>query len=335
MSPSTLAPTPFTWTLLILMSRTSPPPLSLLLLSEKLSDDLVEAPSLSRLSSFLPPSYRFILLANIRTYLTSLDSFSDSFQQMSESVGAQPTSTAVPEPLALPDSFDSVAFIAPETMVDVVEGCSGIDPKSSYGEFVRKACRGFGKMPFEVVCKLYAACQVYVQPYSDEVEAKRVVPDVGGGGCGGCGGEGGRDIFARLNAKIERVGVSAAKAPAENHKATSAVGLSPLLSMCSPSTISDMVRKRALNIEASIGRVQFEDTEAAITNLLNFHPEQALSHYLRYLNCLHHREFPGALDSLHRYFDYAMVEKWGKDFVQYAIINLAALHHSFGHRELR
>lgn len=40
------------------------------------------------------------------------------------------------------------------------------------------------------------------------------------------------------------------------------------------------------------------------------------------------------MDSLHRYFDYAMVEKWGKDFVQYAIINLAALHHNFGHRGL-
>ena len=140
---------------------------------------------------------------------------------------------------------------------------------------------------------------------------------------------GAKDIFAKLNSKI--LGLD--DAPSIPARST-ALSLSPLLSMCSPSTITDMIRKRALNIEASIGRVQFHETEEAIANLLNFHPEQALSHYLRYLNCLHHREFPGALDSLHRYFDYAMVEKWGKNFVQYAIINLASLHHSFGHREL-
>ncbi|CAN0457376.1 unnamed protein product, partial [Discosporangium mesarthrocarpum] len=36
------------------------------------------------------------------------------------------------------------------------------------------------------------------------------------------------------------------------------------------------------------------------------HSELPRAHFLRYVNCVHHRELQGSLDSLHRFFDYAV-----------------------------
>ena len=43
--------------------------------------------------------------------------------------------------------------------------------------------------------------------------------------------------------------------------------------------------------------------------LLGIHPELPRGQFLRYLNSTHHREFAGALDAVHRYFDYA-IRRW-------------------------
>ena len=76
--------------------------------------------------------------------------------------------------MVLPDSFEAgeKPFRPPEPALDVLEGCSGVDPSSSYGTFVRRMCVGFDRMPFEVACKLYGACQAYLQAYEDEVKAE-------------------------------------------------------------------------------------------------------------------------------------------------------------------
>lgn len=52
--------------------------------------------------------------------------------------------------------------------------------------------------------------------------------------------------------------------------------------------------------------------------------------YLRFLRAMHSRDFAQALDDLHRYFD--MFATGGIN-VQYAVLNLAALHLHFGHLE--
>ena len=52
--------------------------------------------------------------------------------------------------------------------------------------------------------------------------------------------------------------------------------------------------------------------------------------YLRFLRSMHSRDFAQALDDLHRYFD--MFATGGIN-VQYAVLNLAALHLHFGHLE--
>ena len=63
-------------------------------------------------------------------------------------------------------------------------------------------------------------------------------------------------------------------------------------------------------------------------------------HYLRFLRCLRDREFEGAMDSLHRYFDYSLRHpgagpsrpsaRTNMAVLPYALLNLAVLHHRFG-----
>lgn len=98
----------------------------------------------------------------------------------------------------------------------------------------------------------------------------------------------------------------------------------------------------AVKSEAEIGRRSYEQTEAMLRDLhtLNSGRELPQAHFLRYLNCLHHREYEEALDSLHRYFDYlAPQEKKLNEqgpnkpnsIQQFAILNLAILYFGFGH----
>ncbi|XP_064650104.1 anaphase-promoting complex subunit 5-like isoform X2 [Lineus longissimus] len=81
-------------------------------------------------------------------------------------------------------------------------------------------------------------------------------------------------------------------------------------------------------------------------DLLRSNPELAEVHYLSYLNNLRVNEFCGAVHSIYHYFDrLTLTTPAGKESVnkkqeddsvkgyRYAILNLAALHFKFGHRE--
>ena len=119
------------------------------------------------------------------------------------------------------------------------------------------------------------------------------------------------------------------------------------------------LHQKAQEIESQIGMVPPGQVEAEIEKLLHVSPDLPRAHFLRYLNCLHHREYQGAVDSLHTYFDYCTrlggptslaaaksraggsgggVDSGGggasrhMPMMQYAVLNLAALHFQFGHR---
>eukprot|EP00516_Mucochytrium_quahogii_P001486 CAMPEP_0203746888 /NCGR_PEP_ID=MMETSP0098-20131031/2193_1 /ASSEMBLY_ACC=CAM_ASM_000208 /TAXON_ID=96639 /ORGANISM=" , Strain NY0313808BC1" /LENGTH=897 /DNA_ID=CAMNT_0050635141 /DNA_START=129 /DNA_END=2823 /DNA_ORIENTATION=+ len=122
-------------------------------------------------------------------------------------------------------------------------------------------------------------------------------------------------------------------------------------------------------IESKIGIVSPEQIESEVGEMLAVSPDLPRAHFVRYLNCLMHREYQGAVDSLHTYFDYCMrsggptssaaiatasaaaaVASGGRathgsaaihasstlgrrrPMMQYAVLNLAALHYQFGHR---
>ena len=65
--------------------------------------------------------------------------------------------------------------------------------------------------------------------------------------------------------------------------------------------------------------------------------------YLRYLYALQHKDYPGAVSHLHRYFDYGMFGRAlrndradikDRPVFQWALLNLAGLHFRFGHMAL-
>jgi len=61
-----------------------------------------------------------------------------------------------------------------------------------------------------------------------------------------------------------------------------------------------------LELEADLGTKDYESTEKEIQELLLLHPELPRAQFLRYLNSSHHKEFAGAVDGVHRYFDFAL-----------------------------
>lgn len=66
------------------------------------------------------------------------------------------------------------------------------------------------------------------------------------------------------------------------------------------------LQRRALELEGELGTRTFGEVEGEVERLLSVHPELPRAQFLRFLNSGSHREFAGALDAAHRYFDYAL-----------------------------
>lgn len=66
------------------------------------------------------------------------------------------------------------------------------------------------------------------------------------------------------------------------------------------------LQRRALDLEGELGTRAFGEAEGEVDRLLAVHPELPRGQFLRFLNSSSHREFAGALDAAHRYFDYAL-----------------------------
>ncbi|XP_039256519.2 anaphase-promoting complex subunit 5-like [Styela clava] len=82
--------------------------------------------------------------------------------------------------------------------------------------------------------------------------------------------------------------------------------------------------------------------QAKISQILKNNPKLTEAHYLSYLNCLRVREFCGSIDCLLTYFNRHAKAKGNTQgssttdqasgICRYAALNLALLHHRFGHR---
>jgi tetratricopeptide (TPR) repeat protein len=75
-----------------------------------------------------------------------------------------------------------------------------------------------------------------------------------------------------------------------------------------------------------------EDMQAQLQHVLDHNPELPAAYFLRFLLCLQSGERVGAMDALHQYMDYAVME--GEDILQFAAILKAALHEEFGEHAL-
>ena len=103
------------------------------------------------------------------------------------------------------------------------------------------------------------------------------------------------------------------------------------------------LERRILAAASVCGSVSLEETELECSKIEALEPDLPRSSYLRFVASLYGREYLGALDHLHRYFDYAGSrggpvspndEKGARGVVQYAALNLACLHARFGHARL-
>eukprot|EP00903_Cladosiphon_okamuranus_P005713 g5672.t1 len=115
------------------------------------------------------------------------------------------------------------------------------------------------------------------------------------------------------------------------------------------------LQRKVLRLEDGLSsQVPFEEIEGEVQAALGARSDVPKAHFLRLMNCMHHRDLQGSLDSLHRYFDYAVrrggpsmsnAEGFldlargphggsGRHTPQHAALALARLHFEFGHLEL-
>jgi anaphase-promoting complex subunit 5 len=83
------------------------------------------------------------------------------------------------------------------------------------------------------------------------------------------------------------------------------------------------------------------ELDANLCHLEKLAPDMPRTHYLRYLNCLHHGDYLTAMDNLHRYFDFS-AGKGGMSSAgassdasvgrfQAGLLSLGSMHAHFGH----
>ena len=191
-----------------------------------------------------------------------------------------------------------------------------VDETSAHGIFLRKTCLGFDQLSFETSAILWSDLQ-------EELRAAV------------------RELQRQQEEEGNPEGVSATVA-ADHDDTPAERTYWPL----SAAQIERALRKECFLVqdiggasedttETTDGPASFEETEVKLRRVLAHDPELPAAHFLRFLNCIKHGERVGALDALHQYFDYAIIQSTAsnnnsQDILQFAAILLASLHNSFG-----
>ena len=181
---------------------------------------------------------------------------------------------------------------------------------SCFGVFLRRVVLASEQMLFDGVCRLYDDVRNFCEDFS-------------------------RSTKAAANRQFSAGGSAIAQLIHKAH--------------LSPRVLQQILRAEALRVERGISTMGFEETEEDIKGLLEVVPNLPQAFFLRYLNCLVHKEYQGAVENLHRYFDYAIRTlearangekdsaevvrvrgKRRKSVFQLASLNMAALQFHFG-----
>eukprot|EP01043_Picozoa_sp_COSAG02_P022287 COSAG02_NODE_1154_length_14189_cov_10.515614_13_plen_383_part_00 len=212
------------------------------------------------------------------------------------------------------DKMDSPDALFSFLDVSVKEGIgddgSPVERNSVFDVFIRKVMLSFHSMPFERFAALYTDLEAYKQAATEV-------------GMEEDGQEAGRppplsvdDLHAHVHREARLLEVST-EPLALDHLETDIKEM-----MCVPGP-SRLAACPALGDDNCLVL-----TRNACNRRLAEKVPKVL--YLRFLRAMHSRDFAQALDDLHRYFD--MFATGGIN-VQYAVLNLAALHLHFGHLE--
>ena len=209
-----------------------------------------------------------------------------------------------------------------------------VDGESVFGLFLRRTLLDASLRHFDSVVGTYDRLVVYQSAYREDVDAAPPAPPPAAAAAAPRGRAGSFD---------EEAAPPAPPAPAPVVAASSSSRRAFYLSLLTARQLELYLERRILSVSADVGTSTLEETERELAFLEALEPELPRASFLRYLSCVHHRELLGALDALHRYFDYARARggprspndaKSARGVAQYAALNLAAVHVRFGHHGL-
>ncbi|KAI9207820.1 anaphase-promoting complex subunit 5-domain-containing protein [Polychytrium aggregatum] len=114
--------------------------------------------------------------------------------------------------------------------------------------------------------------------------------------------------------------------------ATGASWPSGMAKQCPPSVISvndeDLLLQQQLSLLLRYGPTASHSVQSRIALVHRSAPENVRIHFVNYLKCVCSREFQGALDNLHRFFDLWMISE-PRPMYHYALLHLALLYYRF------
>ena len=188
-----------------------------------------------------------------------------------------------------------------------------IDGESSFGIYIRKLCLGIEEIPFEALSRLWIALKEFVK--KEEMESSIRDGDDEEMKC--CDNEYTDDdgkYYSTMaahwlpsSAQIERIvrntclryNLDSMVLQEDNINNVSSNGGNLPISSSSPSSLSISQKKKH----------NHHQQQQQLYNLLSTHPECPSLHFLLYLTSLANGQRSQAIESLHRYFDYAMIHE--------------------------
>ena len=201
-------------------------------------------------------------------------------------------------------SVDSLMELMESLRRAITEGV--VDGTSAHGIYLRKVCLGFDQLSFETTAILWSDLQQEINSAKAAVDATNPCD----------GSDHSSNEFATNR----------------GNNGSDQDTFWPL----SAEQLENALRKECFHIHevscASQGET-FEEMEFKLLKILKHNPELPAAHFLRFLNCVKHGERVGALDALHQYFDYAIIQSTknkSQDILQFAAILLASTYNSFG-----
>ena len=217
--------------------------------------------------------------------------------------------------ISSPDALDDVltaigGVLAPKASDEQPPTSSTvyISRESKFGLFIRRLMVSYNKLLFEGLSQLYDNMKSFMAEYEEKQHQNQH--------------ESSRNSLPSFDASTI-LNVSTAE---DNGGMRSAIYVGK---------INLFLEQKAQLIERGMDPVSMAETERQLQALP---PNIPKVHFVRYLNFKSHREFQKALDSLHQYHDYSLNAHASREediashaLIQYAVLNLAALHFEFEH----
>jgi Anaphase-promoting complex subunit 5 len=244
----------------------------------------------------------------------------DFFSQLKSGDAGEPTMGQLCNLLL---EYVTMATSSVDGLVDLMESLrhavvTGIvDSNSAHGVFLRKICLGFDLLSFETMALLWSDMQREIKIATQALDEAQAKPAT--------------DNNNNNNNNNKPTLVNVQESKLDEASATHW----PL----SASQIEGALRNQCFQMFGTGEKtMSFEELEVHLRYVLSSDPELPAAQFLRFLNCVKHGERVGAMDALHRYFDYAIIQGSGSkrdnsaqgDILQFAAILLASTHHSFG-----